>query len=78
MSSRAAKSNAEVLVGLVSETEQPADIRFVIDQMLMLSTPGAPMAGLIDPARIAVAGHSLVASAGQATWRAHWPLKCRR
>ena len=62
VSSRAAKSNAEVLVGLVSETEQPADIRFVIDQMLMLSTPGAPMAGLIDPARVAVAGHSLGAT----------------
>jgi predicted dienelactone hydrolase len=36
---------------------QPADVRFLIDQML--HAPPAPLAGLIDAGRIAVAGHSL-------------------
>jgi predicted dienelactone hydrolase len=38
---------------------QPADLRFVITELLAESaTPGDPLHGLIDPARIAVAGHS--------------------
>ncbi len=38
---------------------QPADMRFVISQMLALSSASAgPLAGLLDPARIAVAGQS--------------------
>lgn len=38
---------------------QPADIRFVISQLLRASRhPGSRIYGLIDPARIAVAGHS--------------------
>ena len=35
---------------------QPADISFVITQLL--ASPPTPLRGLIDPARIAVAGHS--------------------
>lgn len=39
---------------------QPADVSFVIGQMLALSAAAdGPYAGLIDPGRIAVAGHSL-------------------
>jgi dienelactone hydrolase len=34
---------------------QPADVAFVIDALL---SPGSPVAGVTDPARIAVAGHS--------------------
>jgi dienelactone hydrolase len=38
---------------------QPADMRFVISSMEALSeTRSGPLAGLIDPARIAVSGHS--------------------
>jgi dienelactone hydrolase len=38
---------------------QPADMSFVISSLLSLSQPGAgALAGLLDPARIAVAGHS--------------------
>ena len=38
---------------------QPADMSFVIDQLLAAnSVAGGPLSGLIDPARIAVAGHS--------------------
>jgi predicted dienelactone hydrolase len=38
---------------------QPADMRFVISRLLAASGAGAgPLAGLIDPARIAVAGQS--------------------
>lgn len=36
---------------------QPADVRFLIDKMLQ--APPKLLAGLIDPGRIAVAGHSL-------------------
>jgi dienelactone hydrolase len=40
-------------------TNQPADIRFVISRMLASSRLGAdPLAGMIDPSRIAVSGHS--------------------
>jgi dienelactone hydrolase len=47
---------------------QPADIRFVITQLLAASaTPGDPLHGLIDPARIAVAGHSDGADTALAT-----------
>ncbi len=39
---------------------QPRDVSFVIDEMLRLSRePRSPYAGLVDGARIAVAGHSL-------------------
>jgi acetyl esterase/lipase len=34
---------------------QPADVRFVTDQLL---SPSSPLAARIDPARVAVAGHS--------------------
>ena len=37
---------------------QPADMRFVISRLLAASAGSGPLAGLIDPARIAVAGHS--------------------
>jgi dienelactone hydrolase len=38
---------------------QPADMRFLIARMLAASGAGSgPLAGLIDPTRIAVAGHS--------------------
>jgi dienelactone hydrolase len=38
---------------------QPADMSFVISRMLSLSQPGAgPLAGLVNPAQIAIAGHS--------------------
>jgi fermentation-respiration switch protein FrsA (DUF1100 family) len=38
---------------------QPTDMRFVISRLLQANSAGAgPLAGLIDPARIAVAGHS--------------------
>jgi len=38
---------------------QPADVRFVITQLLAATqSTGTPVSGLIDPARIAVAGHS--------------------
>ena len=39
---------------------QPADVSFVVSEMLRLAAdPSSPYAGLIDPGRIAVAGHSL-------------------
>ncbi|HEY1636435.1 MAG TPA: hypothetical protein VGF64_16875 [Acidimicrobiales bacterium] len=38
---------------------QPADVRFVITQLLAASSSsGSPLSGLVDPARIAVVGHS--------------------
>jgi predicted dienelactone hydrolase len=37
---------------------QPADIRFVIDQLLAANTKPGPLAELIDPNKIGVAGHS--------------------
>jgi fermentation-respiration switch protein FrsA (DUF1100 family) len=38
---------------------QPSDMSFVISSMLALSLPGAgPLANLIDPSQVAVAGHS--------------------
>ncbi len=38
---------------------QPADVRFVITQVLAASqSSGTPLSGLVDPARIAVVGHS--------------------
>ncbi len=39
-------------------TNQPADMRFVISRMLAASTGSGPLAGLIDPQRVAVAGQS--------------------
>jgi predicted dienelactone hydrolase len=39
---------------------EPADVSFVISQVLALGASGAgPVAGRVDPARVAVAGHSL-------------------
>jgi acetyl esterase/lipase len=35
--------------------QQPADIRFVVDELV---APGSPLAGRIDPARVGIAGHS--------------------
>ena len=43
----------------VSETGQPRDLSFVIDQMLALNAPGGALAGRIDPTRLAAVGHSL-------------------
>ncbi|MGA2163512.1 MAG: hypothetical protein ABSH36_03485 [Solirubrobacteraceae bacterium] len=37
---------------------QPGDMRFVISRMLAESAGSGPLAGLLDPSRIAVAGHS--------------------
>jgi fermentation-respiration switch protein FrsA (DUF1100 family) len=37
---------------------EPSDVSFVISRLLAASRAGGPLAGLIDPARIAVAGHS--------------------
>lgn len=37
---------------------QPGDMRFMISRMLAESAGSGPLAGLIDPKRIAVAGHS--------------------
>ncbi len=37
---------------------QPADIRFVIDQLLAANTKPGPLAELIDPNKVGVAGHS--------------------
>jgi dienelactone hydrolase len=38
---------------------QPADVRFVITQLLAVTrSSGTPLSGLVDPARIAVVGHS--------------------
>src|SRR5262249_30078659 len=37
---------------------QPADMRFVISRMLAASRGSGPLAGLIDPAHIAVSGQS--------------------
>lgn len=37
---------------------QPGDVRFVISRMLAESAGSGPLAGLVDPTRIAVAGHS--------------------
>jgi dienelactone hydrolase len=40
-------------------SSQPADVRFVITQLLAATkSAGSPLRGLIDPARIAVVGHS--------------------
>ncbi|HEY1634647.1 MAG TPA: hypothetical protein VGF64_07815 [Acidimicrobiales bacterium] len=37
---------------------QPADVRFVIDQLLAADAKPGPLAGLVDPHKIGVAGHS--------------------
>jgi dienelactone hydrolase len=37
---------------------EPTDISFVISRVLAAAAPGGPLAGLVDPARIAVAGQS--------------------
>jgi dienelactone hydrolase len=38
--------------------QQPGDVSFVIDQVLAASKGGGPLAGLVDPDAIALAGHS--------------------
>jgi len=46
--------------GIDAPGEQPADVRFVIDQLLRLNAdPADPLAGRIDPTRIGAAGHSM-------------------
>ncbi|HEY8545977.1 MAG TPA: hypothetical protein VIL36_13050, partial [Acidimicrobiales bacterium] len=46
--------------GLADAVDQPADVSFVIDQVLALSDrPDGWLAGRVDPDRIAVAGHAL-------------------
>jgi dienelactone hydrolase len=46
--------------GLADLASQPADVSFVLSQLLGLSaTPGGPYAGVIDPDRVGMAGHSL-------------------
>jgi dienelactone hydrolase len=37
---------------------EPTDISFVISRVLAAAAPGGPLAGLVDPARIALAGQS--------------------
>jgi dienelactone hydrolase len=37
---------------------QPADLRFVLSRMLAVNASAGPLGGLVDPSRIAVAGHS--------------------
>jgi len=48
------------LMALVqSAVERPADIAFVLDQVLAANgTPSSPLYGAVDPARIGMAGHS--------------------
>jgi hypothetical protein len=38
--------------------DQPGDLSFVITKVLALAGAGGPLAGIVDPAHIAVAGHS--------------------
>jgi len=47
--------------GLLNENDlvnQPGDLSFVITKVLALAGPGGPLAGLVDTARVGVAGHS--------------------
>lgn len=37
---------------------QPGDLSFVITKVLALAVPGGPLAGIVDPSRVGVAGHS--------------------
>lgn len=37
---------------------QPGDLSFVITKVTTLAAPGGPLAGIVDPARVGVAGHS--------------------
>jgi hypothetical protein len=37
---------------------QPGDLSFVITKVLALAGPGGPLAGVVDPTRVGVAGHS--------------------
>jgi predicted dienelactone hydrolase len=44
---------------VASAQERPADIKFVLDQMLAANDDaGSPFHGLVDPARLGMAGHS--------------------
>jgi predicted dienelactone hydrolase len=46
-------------VQLSSAQERPADVRFVLDQLLAATAdPGSPLFGLVDPARVGMMGHS--------------------
>jgi dienelactone hydrolase len=46
--------------GVDAPESQPGDVAFVIDQLLRLNADAAdPLAGRIDPTRIAAAGHSM-------------------
>jgi predicted dienelactone hydrolase len=45
---------------LTDYVNQPADVSFVIDEMLRLNRqPGSGLTGILEPSRIGVAGHSL-------------------
>ena len=45
---------------LIDVKEQPGDVKFVIEKLISLNhTPGQPVTNLLDPSRVAVAGHSL-------------------
>jgi hypothetical protein len=37
---------------------QPGDLSFVITKVLAMAGPGGPLAGIVDPAHVGVAGHS--------------------
>ncbi len=39
--------------------QQPADIRFVTDQVLAMNRPGGELEGLVDPGRLGISGLSL-------------------
>jgi fermentation-respiration switch protein FrsA (DUF1100 family) len=53
-------SSTRAAGGLADLMNQPADVSFVLSQLLQLSaTPGGPYTGLVDPDRVGVAGHSL-------------------
>ena len=45
---------------LVDVKDQPGDVKFVIEKLISLDhTRGEPVTNLLDPSRVAVAGHSL-------------------
>lgn len=55
-------SNSATVGGptLADEPQQPADMRFALDQVIALGTQaGNPLSGLLDGNRLAAAGHSL-------------------
>lgn len=59
VSSRPGSGVSQLVDGLGAEGNQPADLRFVIDQVLALASQAGPLHGLVDPSRIGAVGHSL-------------------